>query len=511
MKNIFRKSNIITTLVVGICMSTATSCSLTGAIFEGNEELFNDKLTEYLRKDLPVVRISSEKYAAYFDFTGAMTACSDLQTEQTFNGLCQKITGDAANFDIYKLGDSKITPLTGEIRPTQIFAQLKNAKSQVEFYAPIENTLKKIASEGRSSVLVTDFEEYTSQGQIYRQAYATPYFKSWLASGGDITFFVTDYTEGSIQKHLYYVVFDYNEHSLLKLVEQGLQGLPQNYKRFTLATNSYPMGTKYLAESKGGTYHDEAGDDVVSMSVEDGSDNAFLKVKGLRAESYCFGADWPDIITNAKGQTRENGFDGKDGNAEPFSHLFRNLFIDLSHSDSYKLNSLDVRVTEIKDDFEKYWAWHIASKNKPKIEKEEGKIYLDFEGHEEGEEYYGEKGNILPEYDYTRGPGKIVEIKDMLVFDNELFKNTYAQSPATVELGIKFKPEFTGEILQLKGDDHIFRVDIIVQSASICNQNTLQELFGWPGNDCLFYSVKNALQDMNPQGHPIYSYFIRIQ
>ena len=65
----------------------------------------------------------------------------------------------------------------------------------------------------------------------------------------------------------------------------------------------------------------------------------------------------------------------------------------------------------------------------------------------------------------------------MLVFDNELFKNTYAQSPANVELGIKFKPEFTGEILQLKGDDHIFRVDIIVQSASICNQNTLQELF----------------------------------
>lgn len=510
MMNICKNRNFVTLLIAGICISATTSCSLTDSIFGGNEDAFSDKLTVYLKKDLPVVRVSSEKYAAYFDFTGAMTACNDSQTAETFNGLCQKITGESAKFDIYKLGDSKIVPLTGEVRPAQIFAQLKNASKQQEFYAPIEDALKQITKEGRSAVLVTDFEEYTKDGQIYRQAYATPYLKSWLASGGDITFYVTDYNEG-IAKHLYYVVFDYNEHSLLKLVENSLQGLPVNYKRFTLATNSYPTCTNYLAAAKGGTYHDAYGDDIVSMSNEDGSDNGFFKIEGLRAESYSFGASWEDIVTNAKDQTRENGADGKNGNDEPFTHLFRNLFIDLSHSDSYKLNALDVRVTDVYDDLEKYWAWYVASTNKPKIEKEEGEIYLDFEGHEAGEKYYDEKGNILAEYDYTKGPGNIGEIKDMLVFDNDLFKNTNAQDPASVELGVKFKPGFTGEILQLEGDDHIFRVDIIVQSASICDQNTLQELFDWPGNDCLFYSVKNALQDMNPQGRPIYSYFVRIQ
>ena len=510
MMNICKNRNFVTLLIAGICISATTSCSLTDSIFGGNEDAFSDKLTVYLKKDLPVVRVSSEKYAAYFDFTGAMTACNDSQTAETFNGLCQKITGESAKFDIYKLGDSKIAPLTGEVRPAQIFAQLKNASKQQEFYAPIEDALKQITKEGRSAVLVTDFEEYTKDGQIYRQAYATPYLKSWLASGGDITFYVTDYNEG-IAKHLYYVVFDYNEHSLLKLVENSLQGLPVNYKRFTLATNSYPTCTNYLAAAKGGTYHDAYGDDIVSMSNEDGSDNGFFKLEGLRAESYSFGASWEDIVTNAKDQTRENGADGKNGNDEPFTHLFRNLFVDLSHSDSYKLNALDVRVTDVYDDLEKYWAWYVASTNKPKIEKEEGEIYLDFEGHEAGEKYYDEKGNILAEYDYTKGPGNIGEIKDMLVFDNDLFKNTNAQDPASVELGVKFKPGFTGEILQLEGDDHIFRVDIIVQSASICDQNTLQELFDWPGNDCLFYSVKNALQDMNPQGRPIYSYFVRIQ
>lgn len=504
MKTSFSIQTLFSLLIIGCAISTMGSCC-------GNEEIaFKEKLTVYLQKDLPVIDVSSHKYAAYFDFTGAMTACTDSQTEQTFNGLCQKITGDVVNFDIYKLGNCQITELTGEVRPAQIFAQLKNAQSNLEYYAPIEDALKKIVKEGRSALLVTDFEEYTKGGQIYRQAYATPYFKTWLASGGDITFYVTDYNEG-IKKHLYYVIFDYNEHKLLKLIENGLQGLPVNYQRFTLATNAYPMVTNYLASAKGGTYHDATGDDIVSMSNEEGGDEAFFKIDSLRAESYCFGASWHDIITNAKDQTIENGADGKNDNDAPFTHLFRNLFIDLSHSDSYKLNSLDVRVTEVRKDLEKYWAWYVALNNKPKIEKEEDGIYLDFEGHEAGKEYYDERGNILAEYDYTKGPGNIGEIKDMLVFDNDLFKKTYAQNPANVELGIKFKPGFTGDILQLKGDDHIFRVDIIVQSVCICDQNTLQELFGWPGNDCLFYSVKNALQDMTPQGRPIYSYFIRIQ
>ena len=184
----------------------------------------------------------------------------------------------------------------------------------------------------------------------------------------------------------------------------------------------------------------------------------------------------------------------------------------MSHSDSYKINSLGVRVTDVNDDLEKYWAWTVAIHNKPVVKKENGEIVLDFTGHEKGENYYDEQtGCLLSEYDYSKGAGKIAEFKDILVFDSELFNNTYAKNPAAVELGIKFNPNFNGEILQLGEGDHIFRVDIIVQSASICNQDTLRELFGWTGNDCLLYSVKNVLQDMNPEGRPIYSYFIRMQ
>lgn len=488
---------------IGIILTNLYSCSLICPI---QEAPFDQKLVTYLEKDLPEVNIKSDKYVAYFDFTGAMTACDDSQTDAVFNGLCQKITGNADIFDIFKMGNSEITSIDGDVRPAQVFAQLRNANSQQEFYAPIESTLKKITDEGRSAILVTDFEEYTKQGQIYTQAYATPYFKKWLASGGDITFFVTDYMEGNLAKHLYYVVFDYNQHGLLRLVEDGLQGLPENYERFTLATNSYPLATSYFSASKGGTFHDASGDDIISQSVEDGSPDGFFMVDSLRAESYVFGSNWEDIVENASFQTVSNGI----GKNEVFTHLFRNVYVDLTRSDSYKINSLEVRVTDIQEDFDKFWGYYQAINNKPKIAKEAGETYLDFEGHEEGEQYYDENGNLLQEWDYSKSKGNIFEIQDMLDFDNDLFLESYKQDPSHAELGIYFHKGFNGTILQQKDASDLLRIDIVVAKAEICPLTQIEHLFYWPGNDCLSASIKSVLQDMKPIGKPIYSYFVRI-
>lgn len=478
----------------------------------GDDVPFKDKVTAYLKKDLPKVKESDgNKYAAYFDFTGAMIACNDAATSQTFNGLCQRIMGSSEQFDVFKLGNAKITRLTGEVRPAKIFAQLQNAPAQMEYYAPIEQTLDSIVKQGRPAVLVTDFEEYTPQGELFKQAYATPYFKKWLDHGGDISFFITDYQEGNISKHLYYVVFDYNEHSLLKLVEDGLHGLPKNYERFKLSTISFPMYTRYSSDSKGGTYHDAEGDDIVSFSIEDGTDDGFFSVEGLRAECYVFDASWPDIVGNVKMQCKENGADGKDGNDAPFTHLFRHLFIDLSQADSYRINRLDVRVTDVQRDLDAYWAWQVASQNPPVIQKDGDEVYLDFTGHEAGESYYDETGKLLPEYDYSRQNIAVREIKDMLVFDNELFQQTYKDNSAAVELGIKFVPGFNGEINGVGDEIRLYRVDIVVSSAEMCDLSVIDTLFGWTGNDCLAASVKNTLQDMNPRGRVLYSYFIRIK
>lgn len=502
-----KKGELIrTSLLALVILFGFSSCKFIKDLFGGEDEVsYKEQLNSYLKKDIPVVTICSDKYAAYFDFSGVYLAYEDPDTKATFNGLTQKITSNG-NFNIYKLANSVITELTGELNPPQQFQQIHNIKEQNQLYAPIEETLKKITDEGRSAILVTDFEEYTKEGGLYTQAYAAPYFKKWLKGGGDITFFITDYVEKSLPKHLYYVVFDSNRHELLKLVEDGLEGLPKNYTRFTLATNSYPMFYSYLSAAQGGTYHDGQGVDIVTSSVEDASDNAFFMIDSLRAESYVFANPWEDIVKNASEQTKENGAD------VPFTHLFRNLFIDLSHSDSYEIEKLGVKVYDIQDDFDKYWAYNVAMANKPVVKKEAGETYVDFTGSEDGEPYYDEEtGKLKPEYDYSKGPGKKVEILDMLDFDEDLFEASFKKDPSHAELGIFFHKGFTGKILQQDNPNALLRIDIVPTEVDICDLDKIDKLFGWPGNDCLSASVKSVLQDMKPIGKPIYSYFVRIQ
>ena len=498
---------ILKNLILGGVLLTTVSALCGCDSCSKPESSFSEQLVMYLKKDMPRVTVSSEKYAAYFDFSGVYVAYNDPATKQTFNNLTQKVTGDASSFDIYSMANDSIQELSGANSPAALFQKLHDTNQQGQLWAPIERTLKKIADEGRPALLVTDFEEYTKEGVIYRQAYATPYFRTWLQRGGDIQFYVTDYMEGSLHKHLYYVVFDYNHHRLGELVADALKGAPVNYRTFTLSTNSYPMATAYPSASQGGTYHDESGQDVVSLSVEDGKDGSFFMIDSLRAESYSFDAPWPDIVANAKDQTLANGA------KVPFRHLFSNLFIDLSHADSYSIKSLAVRVTDVQKDFDDFTSYYTALMNAPKKVRDADGTYLDWDGHEPGEEYYDENGNIKAEYNYPKLKPTITEYKDMLLFDNDLFHATYGKNPAKTELAVNFDPRFTGTIVGQPEDamGDLTRIDIVVADATVCPQQKIDSLFGWDGNDCLSSAIRNVLQDMMPIGMPIYSYFVRIR
>lgn len=490
---------------------TAAAVALSVTLYScGHKEDFKQELTDYLKKDLPQNTVKSDKYAAYFDFTGVYIAYNDPQTKQTFNNLTQKVIGSAAQFDIYSLANDSINTMTGRIDVGDIFQKLHDPSEQ-KTVAPIEKTLQKIVDEGRPALLVTDFEEYRD-GVVYKDAYATPHFKKWLQKGGDIKFYVTDYQEGALSKHLYYVVFDYNQHPLRKMVDDALNGAPVNYQTFTLAINDYPMATAYPSAKQGGTYHNEDGEDVVSLSLENGKDddgNAFFSMDSLRAESYGFQGPWQDIVNNAKDATLGNGY------KVPFTHLFSKLFIDLSGADSaaYNIKALAVRVTDVQDDFEDYTHYLKAINNAPIKKKDgDGSTYLDWDGHEEGEEYYDEQGNLMPEYDYPAHKPDIKEIKDMLTFDTSLFNSTRNANAAHTELAVNFDPHFTGVIAGMDDDDanDLLRIDIVIADASICPQQRINQLFAWTGNDCLAQSVRNVLDELLPVGRPIFSYFVRI-
>ena len=217
------------------CLSSCTTCFGDKVDISPNPQ----NIQAYYEKDSQ--RMSSEsKWAAYFDFSGVYIAYEDPTTAQTFNGITQKVTGSLNNYDLYSLANEKIEKLNGEDlhSAANIFAQLHNPSAQGQLYAPIEKTLEKIVKENRSALLVTDFEEYTPGHQIYQQAYSTPYFEEWLKRGKDITFFVTDYKEGSLDKHLYYnfcaEAIDYKPISLGELIKDGLLSKVKDIHRVTV-------------------------------------------------------------------------------------------------------------------------------------------------------------------------------------------------------------------------------------------------------------------------------------
>mgnify|MGYP004508418093 FL=1 len=455
------------------------------------------------------------KWAAYFDFSGVYIAYDDPATAQTFNGITQKVTGSLDRYDLYSLANEKIEKLNGDDlhSAANIFAQLHSPEAQGQLYAPVEKTLEKIVNENRSALLVTDFEEYTPGHQIYQQAYATKYFEEWLKRGKEITFFVTDYQEGSLSKHLYYTVFDDENHKLLKEVEDGLQGKPQNYKRFTLSMHNYTITPKagvtngaYAGPCVGGTYHDQSGEDVVTESVEDGKDDGFNFLPGSRAELYTFGeTDWAAIVANAKDQQ-----DGEIPAKYRFQHLFQNLFADFSNTDSYQIKGLAVRMTDIGEDFNLYMDWLTAMKHKPTIEVVEGE--KDVEIPSESSDFYDENGNMLPQYDYAKCGGKnIFDIQGVLVFDQQLFSNTFSATKGrNAELAVNLDPGFGGTIAGNKEPSGLYRIDIVVADAVPNLGSQIDELFSWTGNNCLSSAIRNVLQHCNPQGSCVYSYFVRM-
>ncbi len=506
------KHTLLPSLCTALCISLYSCGTQPGYIPNAND------YKSYLQKDeVPDTTVKADKFSAYFDFSGVYIAYEDSATSLTFNGIAQKVTGSMDKYDIYTLANDSVMQ-EKDITSGKFFAKLKDSKQQGKLYAPIEKTLRKILKDDQSALFVTDFEEYTPERIIYRQAYATSYFEQWIQRGKRITFFVTDYFEGKkkdkkskkseklqgIKKHLYYAVFDDAEGNLLKEIYAGLEGCPVNYKVFTLSNDSYTISTDYKTPTQGGTYHDETGNDIVTASIEDGSEEYGFKKVGDRAEVYTFGEPWKNIVVNANMMKEE-------GVPVPFRHVFHNLFMDLSKFDSYSIDKLDVNVSEIGDDFQKYLGWSIAQKYPAEISTIEGEQVVEIP--QQSAEYYNADGSINEYYDYPNNKGVVTPVSNLLVFSQQCFDDSKNQDNGEkTEIAIDLSQTATGA----EAAGSLLRVDVSIAKASPKlglpkEGELLYDLFNWEGNDCLYMSIKNVLQHSSPEGRLIYTYFINYQ
>lgn len=470
--------HILLAFIIGLAGTGLASC--------GSSDNANlpQQVKQYFDKDL-TLRNATHHSSAYFDLSdGVVLAYKTQEAADFLHATVQRLTSNDS-CHVFSLADDKITPL--QLKQTQLYNKIMDAKSYTQQMAPIEKTLDKIVKDGKSSLLVTDFEEFTPDHQVQHQSFATRYFVNWLKQGNDITFFVFDFIgERNIPYHLYFIVFDNKSHQFLNQIKESVAGIT-GYQEFHLSTDAYSVSTQYPSAAQGGNYHDAAtGEDLVTSVLEDGSSNAYTNYgQGARLEFYPLGVSWEDALHNSQ-EAAQAGFNPR------YTDLFRNLFFDFSNQDSYIIRKLDVKVTDVEEDFQNYSLYQQALADK-----------------EKSSTYYDENGKLLAEYDYSKTARKSQEIKDLLVLDQNLFSQSMAQSGGKkAEIGIQFSPNFKGSLIGGDPAD-LLRIDITIAESQPNLSPRLNQLFSWGANTNLRDAIRNTLQEMNPKGTVIYTYFAK--
>jgi hypothetical protein len=509
MKKITKQKSLVKVAIASLC-----TLSLSGCCKSGPQLSTVEKVALYYIKDVTEPN-KEDSIEAYFDFSDGMNwAYQDDTTKAILKDIVNKVI-NVKEARIYSMADDQITLLPE--KTTTLFNTIMSPASYTKKFAPIEKTLARIVKSDKNALLVTDFEEYTTDGRIQTAAFASKYFEEWLNRGYDIKFYITNYVEKSQPKHLYYILFNTNSHVLQSKVEDAIKSQPKNYREFTLSTNPWELSTNYIGAAYGGCYHDASHQDIVSGTDESGTtesycnfnlegnvatilqNSLFFKSTGrLNAEYYPMGASWPDIVKNAQSASQLTG-------NQRFTDLLRGLFIDLTSQDSYIVSRLDIIATDVQQDMDKY-----VSSLMPQIVGspemvDDGEGGLVASPTKEQAPYYDERGNVLPKYIYAAQTP--VQIMGAFELNQTLFENTMRSNPSKVEIGIDLMPGFSGNIGGYTQGDMI-RIDVIIAECEP-NISQLPTLFSWNGNSNLADAIKNTLQNMKPVNRVIYSYFIK--
>lgn len=419
---------------------------------------------------------------------GLMTAC--------FNTVL------AEKFDVFKLGSNEISPLN-VASTTELGQKISDPNQYVDIYAPIQLAVEKIVEGNQDALLITDFEEWQKGNEVTNTAFLKIPFSKWLKKGNSIHFFVADYKEGPLDKHLYFTIFSSgrpNASSMITKLESKLASLPT---RFDLSNTAYKLATKYEAEQSGGIFHDLQSKDAKGRNVLDLKANYLNGLKnGKHFEFYPLGLDWKTIDKTHTEYASQ----------QQFADFFRKLFIDLSNDDSYKFGDFEAQVSDVTADFEKFAKSVEAGNHPPKLVKGsngEAKV-ADDEADPITLGCYTADGKLKEEWSYK--PSAAISLNEVFILNQPLLTNTRTSDPKNAELGISFDPNF--KLKNIQNPDGIVKVDLVLKQASPNLDNSKLSKFQWVNarntpNISLYESIKNTLEEVKPTNQVIYSYYIK--
>ena len=494
---------------------------------------FGEQVRQYLDRDYHEEgsSITKGQYVAYFDLSDGMEyAYTSPEIKSKVEHVAQIVTTN--NWEVYGLEAGKVKPMKGDNwSPSELFNRIVYMKN-TGIMAPIEEAMNQIINAKKPALMVTDFEEYRKDAKmnatgVERQAYAKPYFESWLRMGGVIKFYTMNFKENKLSKKLFFVVFDGNDMHLVNDIEHALRRSgDKNYAEYILQTSPYTVYVDYPV-GKGGNFIRPNGMDPLGFEYD--------ALAGNNTETY--------FITRASWlQAAEVLMSYRTNPNEGFTGLLSKLFVDLSDTQSVNIERLNLKVTDVTADFNSFTNHNFALKFAPD-KNADGFVELTCEQ----AFFYDEKGELLPYYQYNQQLTKDITTEAFLEINQALFDQSYRANPQRTEIVVDFGRQYSdptcfnnnnGDYQLLKRSQkkdelngRVLRIDVCIAESGVADSNysQLENFFNFESypikngqknkrekltNDCITQSVDLALHELqkldgNEQNRVIYTYFLK--
>ena len=452
----------------------------------------------------------SGKSSVYIDFSDGLVQAYTKNPQNV--QIIQAITNKLVNPDIewFALGSGKINPL--DYNSNELFNKVSDPKQYKNIMAPIQETLRKITEGNNDALLVSDYEEYTTDGKEQFENYPKNYFINWLKKGNSITFFYTDYEEFNNKsklksaKHLYFTVFTHGSATETSMISMVRDALKDRYttKEFTLNNNPYSVTNEYGGKDYTGLQNKQF-NQWKNLNL-----NACLDKK-LPYEVIGINKKWNEDVDKYVQNIidKENGiFLGK-------------LFLNASDQSSYKLNKVSLKVYDVTEDYTFYAQCEEAKIHQPKMTKDKGKN--DVWAEESKKDaiittcYLKDKAELKKEWVYGPSNTKtLIPWDEVFTHDEKIFSDHLKNSPEKVELITVFNKNYI--LKNIKNPSALLRVDFVIDDATFNNANTQLGDFQWNSitqkdkvNNSLAEAIRNTLQEpsVSPKSKILYSYYIK--
>lgn len=443
--------------------------------------------------------------AIYIDKSdGIIHAYSSNDNVEMLKALVQKLNSNEQEW--FELSAGEIKSYGGD--PYTIYNSVTDANYYSDIMAPLLGTLNKITSEKRDALFITDFEEYTPDGQEQFEAYADDPFKSWIAAGNRIDLFYLDPYEEvnkgkTTKKRLYFTVFSYGkEQTLLKAVEDALKGRPFQPKQYTLVLNTFPVTNEYASKDKPGL-------DSKIITMENGLINEYFRNDDL---GYEFFGLTPDKI-------KMDDFFKKMLEADEGKFLSK-LFLDATVSDMYAVKDVDLLVEDVTADYEQLFRAKVAEDLKKDIlfiKDDLGAQVWDstkMKNYAMIKEVF-ERDTDTPKQAYVFDADNrkgIVKLSEVITLNKTVLEGHMKNNPEKVELRTVLDKNYG--VNNLGDGDGVYKISVVIHETE--GKLDLSD-FSWNSviktggpNKCLEESIRNVVQGFDPKGTVLHTYYIKL-